>query len=128
MSYPDAATYREREKQSRESAADLSPRPERDACTALADGYANLAAILGRLGQDTTGTPEGGRRETSLSHPGPDHADGSRFGRVGRACRSDGLAPHGSPAAAIATNAGLPGEDHQNNRSSLIADQAPQDH
>jgi hypothetical protein len=70
MSYLDAATYRVRERQWREAAADLSPGPERDACIALAEGYANLVAILGRLGQDTNRTPEDGRRETNLSHLG----------------------------------------------------------
>ena len=49
MSYLDANTYQEREQQWRDQAATLSPGPERDACLALADGYANLAAILERL-------------------------------------------------------------------------------
>jgi hypothetical protein len=49
MPYFDAATYKERERQWRSQAATLSPGPERDACLALADGYANLTAILERM-------------------------------------------------------------------------------
>jgi hypothetical protein len=50
MSYLDVTTYQNREKQWREFAAKLSAGPERDACIALAEGYANLIAILLRLG------------------------------------------------------------------------------
>jgi hypothetical protein len=70
MPYLDVAIYREREKQWRESAADLSPGPERDACIALAERYAKLVAILERLGQDNNRPPGGDHRESSHSHLG----------------------------------------------------------
>jgi hypothetical protein len=49
MSYLNTATYRERERQWQEQAAELPPGRDRDACLALAGGYRNLIAILERL-------------------------------------------------------------------------------
>jgi hypothetical protein len=40
------ATYRERAKKWREEAETLPPGKERDACIGLAEGYANLAALI----------------------------------------------------------------------------------
>jgi hypothetical protein len=51
MPYLDPEKYRERERHWR-SEASLKPEgAERDACVALADGYAHLVAILERLDQ-----------------------------------------------------------------------------
>lgn len=42
----DAATYRKRAQKWREDAQAMPPGKERDACTVLADGYANLVALI----------------------------------------------------------------------------------
>ncbi len=47
MAYLDAETYRAREAQWREQAADLAGR-EQNVCLALAEGYADLIKLLGR--------------------------------------------------------------------------------
>jgi hypothetical protein len=48
MAYLNAETYREREAQWREQAASLAPGREQAVCLALAEGYADLIALLGR--------------------------------------------------------------------------------
>jgi hypothetical protein len=48
MSYLGEATYEERERSWRERAAGLPAGPERDTCTALADGYAHLVELIKR--------------------------------------------------------------------------------
>jgi hypothetical protein len=47
MAYLDAETYRAREAQWREQAADLTPGREQQVCLALAEGYADLVMLLG---------------------------------------------------------------------------------
>jgi hypothetical protein len=47
MAYLDAETYRAREAQWREQAADLAPSREQQVCLALAEGYADLVMLLG---------------------------------------------------------------------------------
>jgi hypothetical protein len=54
MPYLDEATYRERARSWREQAASLPPGPERDSCTALAEGYAHLVTLLERLAEGDT--------------------------------------------------------------------------
>jgi hypothetical protein len=49
MSYLDVPTYRLRERSWRARAAELPSGRERDACTALADGYTYLVALLETL-------------------------------------------------------------------------------
>jgi hypothetical protein len=49
MSHSKATTYQERERRWREFASRLLPGADRDACLTLAEGYANLLAILERL-------------------------------------------------------------------------------
>jgi hypothetical protein len=46
----NAETYRERSRQWREKADSLPPGRERDACVALAEGYAGLAKLIERSG------------------------------------------------------------------------------
>jgi hypothetical protein len=41
-----------REKKWRDEAAELPPGPDRDACIAIADGYAELVAILARIDKE----------------------------------------------------------------------------
>jgi hypothetical protein len=52
----DTSKYRERAEKWREEAEALPPGKERDACMVLAEGYANLAALIekeniGRIGR-----------------------------------------------------------------------------
>ena len=68
MSYLDLTTYQNREKQWRDCAANLSDGPERDACIALAEGYANLIAILLRL-DNPAGTANLGLTAPEGQHP-----------------------------------------------------------
>jgi hypothetical protein len=71
MPDPDAQTYREREKHWRNEAARLTSGQDRDACLALADGYADLVSIIERrdIFQEA---PERLKAETSGS-PTPSH-------------------------------------------------------
>ncbi len=55
MSYLRTATYREREREWRERAANLNPGRERDACITLADGYQKLIELVERIELDTGG-------------------------------------------------------------------------
>ena len=53
------ATYRERAKKWREEAETLPPGKERDACMGLAEGYANLAALIQKANNGCTGRTGG---------------------------------------------------------------------
>jgi hypothetical protein len=55
----DASKYRERAKKWREAAEALPPGKERDACTVLAEGYANLAALIEKENIGCIGRPGG---------------------------------------------------------------------
>jgi hypothetical protein len=48
MAYLNVETLREREAQWRQQAADLAPGAEQAVCLALAEGYADLIALIGR--------------------------------------------------------------------------------
>jgi hypothetical protein len=53
----NAAKYRERAKKWREEAETLPPGKERDACVVLAEGYANLAALIEKENNGCIGGP-----------------------------------------------------------------------
>jgi hypothetical protein len=83
MAYLDVETLREREAQWRQQAADLAPGAEQAVCLALAEGYADLIALIRR-------PPFGGTAsaDSTLMHPAPPARVGS--GRRERP-RSDSL-------------------------------------
>jgi hypothetical protein len=53
MPYMQVEKYRERELHWREEAKSKPDGAERDACIALADGYAHLISLIERLGRET---------------------------------------------------------------------------
>jgi hypothetical protein len=57
----NADTYRARAAQWRQQAETLSPGKEKDACLALAEGYADLAALLAR---ESPSRPSGSNSES----------------------------------------------------------------
>jgi hypothetical protein len=67
MPYLEAETYRAREQQWRGEASRLSPCRERDACLALAEGYANLVQLIGRLAP-TISSSGAASSETAPAH------------------------------------------------------------
>jgi hypothetical protein len=55
----DAPKYRERAEKWREEAEALPPGKERDACIGLAEGYANLAALIEKANNGCIGRTGG---------------------------------------------------------------------
>jgi hypothetical protein len=55
----DASKYRERAEKWREEADALPPGKGRDACMGLAEGYANLAALIEKANNGCTGRTGG---------------------------------------------------------------------
>jgi hypothetical protein len=70
MAYFSAETYREREAQWRELVAYLAPGREQQVCLALADGYAELVTLLGRLAV-SDGTLAGSTSDRPATSAGP---------------------------------------------------------